>query len=451
MQRVYRYLRTMVVAIAIVSCISRGAEEKGEEESKEQRGVFEARQNQAEAQADQIKRDEQMARGIAEQEAIRRLQVQQTKEEKEMAARLRKSGAKADLSTVDTLSLIGKKVESAPQRDALGNPDLRRHIAQFAAPQQAVWQPLQSREQVFAASNYSINAMAASPDGRYLVTGDANGKVMVWDTQRWSTKPKLLDDVGVIESIVFSKAGYYCACGTTSGNIFVWNAHNWSLEPMSYIGYQKPGWLELVGLAFTTDDLYLKWAFADGKIFQWNMEKGRQKPVQLFTGGFVSVNTDFSPDGYYTAAISDGSGRAMWKLDRDFHLSKITTIYTRVLFSPDGRHLAYGLDNGLVAISEKKLNWLKRTVWKTVARLSDELDMAVESSIVCITFSSDGRYFARSTADGRVSLYDRDNGWALVERFEEPAISMAFSPGCTYIALGMADGFVVIRRTRINR
>ena len=66
-------------------------------------------------------------------------------------------------------------------------------------------------------------AVAFSPDGRYLVTGSANGTVQVWDAETGEERGTLGTHERVVRGVVFSRDGRHLASASADGMVKLWD------------------------------------------------------------------------------------------------------------------------------------------------------------------------------------------------------------------------------------
>ena len=146
-------------------------------------------------------------------------------------------------------------------------------------------------------------AVAFSPDGRFLATGDQTGQVNVWDVQRQQVVTQFKGDTTTVYTVKFSPDGKILAGAGYAGDIELWKVENW----------------ERLGT--------------------------------LSVGATVST-IDFSPDS--TTLASTGYETVnLWTVDTGETLTSLTGHpgwVNAVAFSPDGQTLISGGDDGMLRL-----------------------------------------------------------------------------------------------------
>ena len=146
-------------------------------------------------------------------------------------------------------------------------------------------------------------ALAFSPDGQFLASGDGGGTVNIWDIQEQQVIARLEGDTVRIDTLDFSPDGRTLASAGYDGHIKLWAVSDWSLL----------GTLQNRGTAYTLD---------------------------------------FSPDG--KALVSTGhSAVTLWAVESGEEITTLTGHSNWVYgaaFSPDGKTLASGGEDGTVRI-----------------------------------------------------------------------------------------------------
>ncbi|MDX9759844.1 MAG: choice-of-anchor D domain-containing protein [Bacteroidota bacterium] len=73
----------------------------------------------------------------------------------------------------------------------------------------------------------SANAVAFSPNMRFLATGGADARVRIWDTRSGAMVQELTGPSGTVHSVAFSADGATLVGGST-GNVILWRTADWS-------------------------------------------------------------------------------------------------------------------------------------------------------------------------------------------------------------------------------
>jgi WD40 repeat protein/serine/threonine protein kinase len=223
-----------------------------------------------------------------------------------------------------------------------------------------------------------VNALALSPDGRYVAIGGIGGLLQVWDT--------------------------------FTGK-----------EPHRLVVPKSAGWTDIWALAFHTDGRHL--AVGGIRPIVWDLVTGQ--PVLQYDGTseLTCSSLDFSSDGTRLAAtFRDGQVR-VWDAARGKTVlapRKSKLQITSAVFSPDGRHLAWA--RGRDAVIED----LQRPVEPPGLVLRQ-----AGQKIWALALSPDGRLLAARSAT-EVILWDRETGqrrWDIRLADEVASeVPLAFSP-----------------------
>lgn len=141
-----------------------------------------------------------------------------------------------------------------------------------------------------------VLAVAFSPDGRFLATGDEIGQVKVWDIQRQSIVVQLEGDATSIYTVKFSPDGEILAGAGYEGEIKLWQVQSWEL--LGKLGAHATAYT----ISFSPDSKILA---STGYEFVnlWQVDSGEKIATLTEHTGWVNA-VAFSPDG--SALISGG-------------------------------------------------------------------------------------------------------------------------------------------------
>jgi len=289
------------------------------------------------------------------------------------------------------------------------------------------WQENQGAK--FTGHTANINALRWSADGKSLVSGDANGQVILWDTStgRQSPNSPLLpvrNGLGV-EGIDFRSDGAV-AVAADDGAVRILNAATPSAAPAC----GKPPALDV---AFGANGTTLGVACGNGTAVL-------SQSSRVLAGHSGAVNTiRFAPADRLVATggddglvmlhnIDTGKTAAHWQSQ-----GKVTALQ----FSPDGKWLAG-------TRLEKAAGRL--FVWDTQTKMRRFETVANGDGAFSVDFSSDGSLIATGGLNGDVILWTADTGQQYLTLFNagcdtggDCRAHVAFDPTSMRIAIASGD------------
>lgn len=245
---------------------------------------------------------------------------------------------------------------------------------------------------------HGFQAVALSPDGRWLAGGGTDAHVRIWDALTGQLEKTLEGQGGSVADLAFAPDGVTLASANGSdGTVWLW--HVPSNHPLLLIPEAADG-CTVESVAFHPQGHLLACAGidwlatggSDGAICIWNLLQSDQ--MALFEHGSRCVR--FHPSGRWLAAASLVETIYIWDVQEQRLIRELTghrDAVTCVAYSPDGRWLVSGSDNHLIRL------------WEAA---SGELaaEKVFETSIKSLSFSPDSQHLF--TGNGNTTCYQLD-------------------------------------------
>jgi eukaryotic-like serine/threonine-protein kinase len=277
-------------------------------------------------------------------------------------------------------------------------------------------------------------ALAFSPDGRTLATGDKK-RVRIWDADTGEQVREIAGPRGFVTSLALSPDGHSLATvdNKDSKRVRLWDVRT-GTHIRELAGHK--GWLTVVGsVAFSPDGRLLASNANDKTVRIWDPQTGVERR-QLRIGKQSGIPLAFSPDGRKLAANGTPMEVHVWdaRTGQRLHtLSGHAGGVGPVAFSPDGRLLATSSGNHTVQIWDAH----------TGERLRGLTGHTGAFIVVRVAFSPDGRVLA-SAGDKTVRIWDPETGEQLHELVVHAprVLSLAFAPDGRTLAAGDTEGLV---------
>jgi WD40 repeat protein len=330
---------------------------------------------------------------------------------------------------------------------------------------------------VFAQSFGGVLAIAFSPDGQFLATGDANCEIHLWrvsDCPRGSAKGDrqrlltLQGHRGWVRKIAFSPDGQTLISSSEDGTIKLWN-----LPSGEYQSTLCESTDSVYGVTFSPDGRLLANGGNDCTIRIWDAVNGDCLQVlQGHTGGILSV--DFSRDGKCLASSGFDNTIRIWDWETGECLQTITAHNNwvgSVRFSPDGERLISAScdrtiriwrfpDGKCLCVLRGHTQWVWKAFWspdgRRVASCGEDQTIRIwdvetrtclhtlqghSSRVWGISFSPDGQTLASCSEDQTIRLWQVSNGHCIanIQGYTNWVKTVAFSPNGQVIATGHKD------------
>ena len=277
----------------------------------------------------------------------------------------------------------------------------------------------------------AVNAIAFSPDGRFLVSGGADGAVGGWDAHVGRSVGTLAGHSGRVNSVAFDPEGRAVASGGSDKKIRVWGLPNG--EPLHALDHTD--WVFSVAISHV--NRFLASGGADAEIKLWDLQTG--KLLRNLTGhSYWVLSVAIGPDGRtLVSGSADGTVR-VWNLEtsEQSHVFEHPDLVHCVALGPDAVFVATGCEDGMVRVFNIQTGELTRTL------------LGHSAPILSVTISSDRRQIISGGADGKIKVWSFETGEPLdiLSGHSAAVGSVAMSPNGQLLASGGHDREIRIWR-----
>ncbi len=279
----------------------------------------------------------------------------------------------------------------------------------------------------------TVNHVAFSADGLWLVGAAFDGTIRLWDTTTFIEQARVTGHYGAADHLALTADEDRLAVGGFDAEVRVWDTTTSAELP----DFESDWFASIEGVTWSPDDSHLlaiaNHVVSDYKV--WDTSTNRALSVEAENG-----------DSVYTGVFSE-DGTAVWLAMMQngaftLHLIPIAggEIITQTLvslpptsarFTSDGRRLASGDESGTIHL------WDALFGKPTSVFLQD-------GPVRSLVFSPDETLLASRGDNGRIWIWELATGQLLAELAANEAKidSMAFSPDNQLLATGGQDGTV---------
>lgn len=275
-----------------------------------------------------------------------------------------------------------------------------------------------------------VNAIAFSPKGNIIVSGNEDKTIQVWDIDAKTMQHCLTAHTRSVTSVAFNPDATILATASDDKTIKLWSADTFQ-EILTLTGHTNA----IKSLAFTPNGEILASGGWDKTVKLWEVATGKE--ISTLPKHKLQVSAiAFSPNGKYIACASCDRNAYLWNLANNFQpqqpeyiLSGHTWAVTAVAFSPDGKVLATGSDDNTIKIWDIE----KGTEIVTISGHS--------WSVTDLAFSLNDKILISASRDKTIKLWNLENH-SLIASFSghtDSVNTIAVSPVTQLIASGSKD------------
>jgi WD40 repeat protein/DNA-binding winged helix-turn-helix (wHTH) protein len=274
----------------------------------------------------------------------------------------------------------------------------------------------------------SLMSIAASNDGRLLLTASRDNTAKIWDAATGAMLYTLSGHEGSVEWASFSSNGQYAATASADKTVRIWRTDDGSLVWK----YESDGAFNNV--VFSPDDSSLLTADENGDAIVWRFTPDDHSRVFKINhkGSTNPINSAvFNADGSLIATASGDKTAQIWDartLSSKARLSHPDSVMN-LAFSPDGEVLATACKDGVIRIWNVADGKLIREIKEHISAVND------------VTFDPSGERIVSASMDATSMIFDRRTGKKLLtlKGHTLTLTSAVFSPDGRFVYTSDAD------------
>jgi len=300
-----------------------------------------------------------------------------------------------------------------------------------------------------------ICSVTFSPDGNFLVHGDDNGVLKVWDVEKEGSGPHVRafqGHTGRIWSVICSPDGKTFASGGDDQTVKLWEVGEMRAEGSGHCLRTFHGHTAVIwSLAFSPDGSLLASGSHDRTVKLWGIGREDGEDCLMTLQGHTSMvwSVAFSPDGSLLASGDNDGEIKLWEVGGEDSGQCLTTLRSgaspvgALVFSTDGNTLISSSNDESVCLWEVSSG---RCLKSLPGR-------GLVNWVRAMAFSRDGKLLATGNNDHSVTL------WQVEETSSAPTFrtfsrgggqvwSVAFSFDGSMLASGDDDGAIIVWETQ---
>lgn len=234
----------------------------------------------------------------------------------------------------------------------------------------------------------SINAIAITPDGKTLISGSDDDSIKQWQLPDGKLIRSLSGHCRDVNAIAISPDGQFFASGSEDRTICIWRTKTGELL-RSYSGLSGM----VRSLAISPNNQILASGGLDNQIKLWNLISGQ--PLRTLSGHQNSIlSIAISPGGDRLISASKDKTLKVWQPHTGEILQTLSghlDMINSIAISPDGKTLISGSSDKTVK------------VWSVTGLLCTLTDHT--HAVNAIAISPDGRCFASGSSDNTIKVW----------------------------------------------
>ncbi len=287
-------------------------------------------------------------------------------------------------------------------------------------------------KQIRVDTDDGIAAIAYSPDGQTILSGQFDGTLTLWEVSSGEMLWSVAAHQDELTSVAFSSTGQQVVSTGFDGQVLLWDV----ATQQQLFALNLPNDVIVTSLAYNPDGRRISAGTVGGAILIFDTNSG--KLVDEFNGHDDYIHSvTVNPAGTRMLSSSDDNTAILWDLPRSEPIRQLighTDWVTSTAFSPTSDTALTGSKDGSVILWDLQTGVVIRTFNEHVGIVHD------------VAYSPDGRFALSSSDDTSVILWEIRSGVVLqrLVGHNQGVADVAFSPDGKTAASASFDGSIVI-------
>ena len=305
---------------------------------------------------------------------------------------------------------------------SLGTPEAQTLLESLRQKQPAPWlRPLspslmqvgKSLAFTLTGHSWAVNAVAVTPDGRWVISGGGDKWIKIWDLQQGKELHTLKGHTGPVTSVAVTPDGRRLISASADRTLKVWDLSDFGIMLLRTLSGHTDA---VTALAVTPDGRFVISASNDATLKVWEVDTGSE--LYTLTGHTDSVNAvAVTPDSRRIVSASSDTALKVWSLERRVELYALRghnyPISTLVL-TPDGR---YAISGSFTTDRRAMRGEIK--VWDISPERPTGTAVSTlhtpAGNIRALAITPDGRYLIAGSSDRTLTAWDISTEFTLSE------------------------------------